>query len=302
VSTGEAGDVSPAHGRERRVRQILRLYWTPIWLLGIALLLGALAYALYPDDPPTSPQYAVQGIGVLANFTPNAIVVYQTPVSTIDGFALQIDVHAAKPLAHSGSVTVVLPRRAWGTRLACPPPAVECLPDNAGLKDAVYRLPTKWTDAGSKEPSADRYELRRTITVSHVGSNLSRNDEFISVLTPPMTFQTAPDQPSSSVLTVYAERVPGGSAYSWTTGSVPVYVNGFDRWSAPSATSVEAASTPTLNSGADMAVQDRNGNLQFIAGIAVGAAGGALIGAAQEWLNRRRKEEREEQTGSVAPA
>jgi hypothetical protein len=71
-------------------------------------------------------------------------------------------------------------------------------------------------------------------------------------------------------------------------------VNGFDRWAAPSATTIEAQATPTLNSGSDLAVQDRNGNLQFIAGIAVGAAGGALVGAAQEWLNRRRKEEQAE--------
>jgi hypothetical protein len=290
VSAGDSRGDSPARGRDGQVRRTLLRYWTPLWLLGLALLLGALAFALYPDDPPTAPQYAVQGIGVVANFTPSAIVVYQTPDPQRDGFNLAVELHAAGRPPPTGSVKIVLPRQAWGSKVACPPPAAECLPDTAGLKEAYYRLTMPWTDAGPSEPAADRNELHLSITVSHVGSNLSRNDEFISVLTPPITFQVIGHSTNSAVLTVFSEAVPGGDAYSWTTGSVPVYVNGFERWSAPSATSIEAAATPTLDSGSDLAVADKNGNLQFIAGILVGAAGGALVGAVQEWLNRRRKE------------
>ena len=66
-------------------------------------------------------------------------------------------------------------------------------------------------------------------------------------------------------------------------------MNGSERWTVASAGSIEDTVSPTLNSGTDLAVQARNGNLQFIAGIVVGVAGGALVVALQEWLDARRK-------------
>ncbi len=124
-----------------------------------------------------------------------------------------------------------------------------------------------------------------SITVSDVGSNLGRNDEFVSVLIPPISFQSTPTLGYTKVFTVYAEQIPGGNVYTWTTGANPVYVNGFERWTVASAGSIEDTVSPTLNSGTDLAVQARNGNLQFIAGIVVGVAGGALVVALQEWLD-----------------
>jgi hypothetical protein len=90
---------------------------------------------------------------------------------------------------------------------------------------------------------------------------------------------------------VYAEQVPNGSAYTWTTGATPDYVNGFDRWTATSAGALQDTATPTLDSGTDLTVAARNANYQFIAGIVVGIAGGALVGALQEFLACRRKPE-----------
>ena len=46
-----------------------------------------------------------------------------------------------------------------------------------------------------------------------------------------------------------------------------------------------------LDSGTDLTVAARNGNLEFIAGIVVGVAGGALVGSLQEFLTSRRKGE-----------
>jgi hypothetical protein len=93
------------------------------------------------------------------------------------------------------------------------------------------------------------------------------------------------------VLGVYAEQVPNGRAYTWTVGATPVNVNGFDRWTATTAGALQDAASPTLDSGTNLTVQARDGNYQFIAGIVVGIAGGALVGALQEFLACRRKAE-----------
>jgi hypothetical protein len=292
-------------GQRKRLRRAVAPYRTSLWLLGLAVLLGVTAYVIYPKDVPGPPADAVQAIVVEASFTPDAINVNQTPDPQVDGFTLQVVLHDAnrqpqpppQPQPDSPSVEVILPGDAWGSHFACPHPGV-CPHDNAGRKDALYFFPGKWAYNGSELP-ADRWELTFSVKVSDVGSNLSSNDAFISVLTPPIAFRQTPSGAYQRVSTLYAEQVAGGGAYTWSTGTDPVYADGFDRWAALSAeTNVDTVS-PTLNSGTDLGVQARNGNIQFIAGIVVGVAGGALIGALQEWLDGRRKAE---QTGGANPA
>jgi hypothetical protein len=297
VSAEEPGAVGPTMGRGKRLRRAIQPYRTPLWLLALAIVFGALAYRIYPEDAPAAPEDAVQGVAVLADFTPSAIAVSQTPDAAVNGFRLQIILHAKRPVSHSGYVTIVLPATAWGSSGACPHPAI-CPSDRASLKDATYNLPARWSDGGKTEPTADRYELRQTITVSDVGTNVSLNAEYVGVLTPPISFllspvpfRNLPSYPYVKVLSVYATHVPNGSAYTWTIGATPVYVNGFDRWTATTAGALQDAASPTLDSGTNLTVQARDGNLQFIAGIVVGIAGGALVGSLQEFLACRRKAE-----------
>jgi hypothetical protein len=284
-------------GRGKRLRRAVQPYRTPLWLLALAIVFGLLAYRLYPEDAPAAPEDAVQGVAVLANFSPSGIVVSQTPDTAVNGFRLQIILHAMRPVSHIGYVTIALPSTAWGSPHSCPMPAY-CPPDRTGVKDATYGLPTKWVDVGGKEPTPDRYELRLTITVDDVATNVSLNAEYIAVLTPPISFQLGPapfpNPPSYPYLkleSVYAEQVENGTAYTWSTGATPDYVNGFDRWTATSAGALQDTASPTLDSGTDLTVAARNGNLQFIAGIVVGIAGGALVGSLQEFLACRRKSE-----------
>jgi hypothetical protein len=270
-------------------------YRTALWLLALAIVFGVLALLFYPTDAPAAPEDAVQGVGVLADFTPSAIAVSQTPDDAVDGFRLQIILYAKGKVSHKGYETIVLPATAWGSSGACPH-RVHCSSDRAGLKDVTYNLPAGWYDAGKAGPAADRYELRRTVIVSHVGANVSLNAEYIGVLTPPISFllaprpfQNLPSYPYVKVLSVYAEQVPNGNAYTWTIGATPVYVDGFDRWTAATAGAQQDAASPTLDSGTNLTVQARDANYQFIAGILVGIAGGALVGALQEFLACRRK-------------
>jgi hypothetical protein len=283
VSTGE-------HESGSRARRILTRYQTPVWLLGLALAFGVLAFLLYPDDTPVTPDDAVQGVAFLSSFTPTAINLTQTPDPQVDGFTLQIVVHASVQPSHSGTIVIELPTDAFGTYKACPVPlAEECPHDLAGLKNAVYALPSTWLNGGPSQTAATRNELRLTVTVKDAGSNLSRDAEYISVLTPPVSVQLSSTKAYVTVPTFYNEQVPNGDAYTWSTGQVPVYVNDLDSWTGSSASGPQESASPTLDSGIDLAVQSRDGNLQFIAGIVVGVAGGALVGAMQEWLDCRRR-------------
>ena len=193
-------------------------------------------------------------------------------------------------------MTIALPATAWG-QSGCPPRRSAALPIAPASRTLTTTCP-RWSDAGRTAPAADHYELRRTITVSDVGTNVSLNAEYVGVLTPPISFGLAPvppeilpSYPYVKVLGVYAEQVPNGSAYTWTVGATPVYVNGFDRWTSTTAGTLRDAVSPTLDSGTNLTLQARNGNYQFIAGIVVGIAGGALVGALQEFLSCRRKAE-----------
>ncbi len=297
MSAEEPGADGPTMGRGKRLRRAMQPYRTPLWLLALAIVFGVLAYLIYPTDAPAAPENAVQGVAVVADFTPSAIAVSQTPDAAVNGFKLQIILHAERRVSHTGSVYIALLATAWG-QSGCPAPAVHCPPNSSGVKNAQYHLPARWYDAGKSEPAAYRYELRQTITVSDVGTNVSVNAEYVGVLTPPIAFQLAPvppqilpSYPYVKVLGVYAEQVPNGNAYTWTIGATPVYVNGFDRWTGTTAGTLQEAASSTLESGTNLTVQARNGNYQFLAGIVVGIAGGALVGALQEFLASRRKTE-----------
>ena len=128
-----------------------------------------------------------------------------------------------------------------------------------------------------------------------VATNVSRNAEYIAVLTPPISFQlepapfpNPPSYPYLKLESVYAEQVPNGGAYTWNTGATPDYVNGFDRW-----TSTSAGALGHRQPDAGQRYRSHRGGaergLQFISGIVVGIAGGALVGALQEFLACRRK-------------
>ena len=104
----------PGETRGGRAHRSLAEYRTSLWLLVLTVALGVGAYVIYPKDAPVAGTEAVQGIAVVASFTPNAIVANQTPDPQIDGFSLQIVVHAAAPVTHSGYVTLALPGNVGG--------------------------------------------------------------------------------------------------------------------------------------------------------------------------------------------
>ena len=142
MSTGEPGADGPTMGRGKRLRRAVEPYRTPLWLLALAILFGLLAYRLYPEDAPGAPEDAVQGVAILANFSPSAIAVSQTPDPAVNGFRLQIILHAMKQVSHIGYVTIALPATAWGSAHSCPAPAY-CPPNRGRRQERHVPTPHK---------------------------------------------------------------------------------------------------------------------------------------------------------------
>jgi hypothetical protein len=266
-------------------------------LFAVAVVLGIAAYVLYPTDAPVAPVPALQAVGVVADFTPTSIDVLVSPDPAVQGLHIEIDLRAAhKPVPGLGVTVVALPLRAWGSANACPQRPVRCTPvPDADEKMVQLPLPSTWVRLGSS--SLSRHELRLSLNVAQTGANLVQNHEYAAALVPPISFQRATTLasfkhaahlPYVQVLTNYGEAISGASAYTWNTGAVPAYAAGYDRWTGASASGLASTVSPTYASAVNLDVQAHASDLQFIVGVLVGVAGGALIGGVQEAIDARR--------------
>jgi hypothetical protein len=166
-----------------------------------------------------------------------------------------------------------------------------CTPDpQPGYKDAAFTFPKQWVDLTSAAPIA-RYETQLSMVISDIEPNLVQNSEFVATLLPPISVQEEQVQQRSLRYTPvpvnYSERVEGGEKYTWKEGKIPVVVSGLAHFEYSSAADLPSAVPQTLNTGIDLAVQDGNSNLVFIAGTLLGIAGGALVGAITEGMRAR---------------
>ena len=259
----------------------------------VTVAAGVAAYVVYPKSTSVTVQGALQGIEIVGGTTPlTAVDVIEAPNSTGNGVALQVSLRSeSKLVPEDGHLVVVVPSGAWGSGRGCPRNALVCTPDpQPGFKDAVFTFPTRWVDAGSAAPIA-RYEVQLNVVVPDVGPNLVQNSEYIATLLPPISVQEEQAQQHSlqytSVPVNYSEQVQGGENYTWREGKIPVVVNGLAHFVYSSAGDLQSTVPQTLNTGVDLAVQDRNSNLVFIAGTLLGIAGGALVGAITEGFRGR---------------
>jgi hypothetical protein len=296
-STGPESSIVTGGRTGGSVRAWAGRYRTSLWLFGVAVVLGVAAYVLYPTDAPVAPVLALHGVAVVADFTPTSIDVLQSPDPAVHGIHIEVDVRAPAPRRHLGEVAVGLPLKAWGSAQACPSSTAGC-PQiaSADQKTVLLYLPDAWTDSGS--PGPYRYELRLRLDVAEIGTNLVQNHEYAAALVPPISFQLATTRasfketsrlPYVQVPTNYGEVISGASAYTWNLGAVPAYAGGFDRWTGASASGLASAVEPTYASAVNLDVQAHDSDLQFIVGVLVGVAGGALIGGVQAAIDVRRK-------------
>ena len=98
----------------------------------------------------------------------------------------------------------------------------------------------------------------------------------------------------AGVVVNYFVALANGNSYTWDSGSTgytPEYFGGEESWTYQS----NVASTPTndviassiSDSGVNLSLQDRATKRALIAGVLLGIAGGAIVGALQELTDRR---------------
>lgn len=261
-------------------------------LLLLTAITGIAAYVVYPKSTSVTVQGALQGIEIEGTTPLTAVDVGEAPNLGVGGVTLAVALRSESgQTAEDGRLVLVVPSGAWGSASGCAPNALVCTPDpQPGFKDAVFTFPGQWTDTGSAQSIA-RYKVQLTVIVSDIGPNLVQNAEFIATLLPPISVTEEQVQRRSLQYTAvpvnYSEQLQGGENYTWKEGRVPVVVNGSAHFVYSSAGDLQSAVPQTLNTGVDLAVQDRNSNLVFVAGTLLGIAGGALVGAITESLRAR---------------
>ena len=182
MSAGDTGGDSPAHGREERLRRTLLRYWTPLWLLGLAVLLGALAFALYPSAThQCRPSMLAAGHRRRGHLHP------ERHRGVPDAGSADRRFHPVGRPACQGPGPPVqrvgeyqpAAREPGEPRGTCRPPAQSShRPHDWAQGGPVRPSPCRGRMPGATSSAAAGYQLHLSITVSHVGSNLSREQRI----------------------------------------------------------------------------------------------------------------------------
>jgi hypothetical protein len=240
---------------------------------------------------------SIQRITVVGPLTPSAIDINEE-ADGAGGIELAVALRASAPQASSVSaerLVVAVSSLASGR---CPPEALAC-PSSAGARTLYYRFhPQRWRPFGTNAIQEYQYGVELTVrNIPDVAANLAQDSQDIVTSLPPVSvlkYVYTPDEPAPapSYLTDppvvdYGQRVTNGDDYTWQQGSTPVDTGGWDHWWFASASSAPGALSPVVYTGTDLAVQNWNTTKTFVAGILVGLAGGALIGALQAVVSRR---------------
>ncbi len=280
-----------------RAKRFLSRDREPLVLLLAALVFGVCTYLIYTKAPPVTIGNAIQRITVVGPLKPTAIDVNEEANST-GGIQLAVALRAPAPQSVAVSSERLVVAVSSPAARHCPPKAIAC-PSANGARTLYYRFnPQRWRDFGTNAIQAYQFGVVLAIpNIPNVHANLAQDDQDVVTSLPPvsvLSYVYAPDAPAPEPsyfadppVVDYGERVDHGGDYTWQQGTTPVDTGGWDHWWFTSATSASVALSPVVYTGTDLGVQSWNSNLTFVAGILVGLAGGALIGALQAAVSKR---------------
>ena len=270
-------------------------------LAGLGIVFGGFGVALLlaTRDVPVVPEGGIQEVVISAAVVPDQIVVALTP----DGkYRVQVGI-ILNAVQGRGKVEV-----AFLIRHEDLPPGALC-PSGASCNTSFtgtvvqYGGATGWTDDGSY----GNWQFTRTVSVPDLGWGVAENAEYVSVTHPDVyDYLTTGSKPvaESGISTIYHAYVPNGDAYTWDSGAAsvtPIYLGlGTEEWTSPTAAAGPVNSTaegplyplefvaasPITDSGVNLSVQNWHNYEIFLAGVALGIAGGAVVGAVQERLDK----------------
>lgn len=265
-------------------------------LLAVALAIGVITYVIYPRTPPVTVQGAVQRITVVGPLDPSAVDVNEESNGN-GGIQLTVALRSSEPLHEPVSLERLVVAVSSPASGRCPPQAIAC-PSSNGARTLSYRFDQQpWRRFGTE--AIEEYAFGVSLTVRNIPSvaaNLAQDSQDIATSLPPVSvlqYAYTPNQPvpapsyfTSPPVVNYGERVVNGDSYTWQQGMIPVDTGGWDHWWYASASSAPEALSPTFFNGTDLAVKDWNTTLVFLAGILVGIAGWALVGAIQVAISK----------------
>jgi hypothetical protein len=275
----------------------------PLFLFAVAVLSGLATYKIYPRTPPVTVQGGVQRITVVGPVEPADLDINEKP-NGHDGITLAVALRAPQPLQDPFPAERLVVAVTSPPSSTCPPiarsgaasgQAIACQTAN-GAQTLYYQFPQQpWVNVGSGAIQQYQYLVSETVTIPDVAANVAQDSQDIATSLPPVSvlhyvYTTGQPIPALTYMASppavdFGEQVANGEDYTWQ-GAVPVYTDGSDHWIYSSASSAPAALNPTLDNGTDLAVQNRNTTLIFVAGILLGIAGGALVSALQAVISR----------------
>jgi hypothetical protein len=270
----------------------------PLALLAVALVVGVIAFAMYPRTPAVTVQGAVQRITVVGPLQPADLDVNEAGDGH-GGIQLTVALRATAP--EPGRVTLerlVLAVSSSRKSHPCPPQAISC-PSANGARTLYYRFPRQqWTNFGVNAIEEYQYGVILTVRdIPDVAPNLAQDGQDVATSLPPVSVlryvytagqgAPAPTYFPTPPMINYGEQVTNGSDYTWQ-GTSPVDTEGFDHWVYASAGTALAALTPTFYVGTNESVQNWNTTLVLLAGVLLGVSGGTLVAAFTEAIRKER--------------
>jgi hypothetical protein len=261
----------------------------PLFLLLVAVITGLVTFRIYPRTPPVTAAGGIQRITLIGPLRPTSVDVDEQP----DGHAgvlLDVGLRAPAPPTQSlASERIVV---AVTTTLSgrCPPAALAC-PSGGGARTLYYQFHQQpWSDLGAGSIETDKFVVIQHMDIPGVEPNVAQDSQDIAASLPPVAvvlyaytpglpvpaLAFATDPPSVN----FGEKVAHGQRYTWE-GAVPIYTQGQDRWVYSAASSPVQELDSIQDTGIDKNVQDHNSTLIFVAGVLLGVAIAALLGAVQ---------------------
>jgi hypothetical protein len=187
----------------------------------------------------------------------------------------------APPYATAGSeVQVSLPVGATIVRCACQRGAPGLLAE----RDSMVRPEVQIPDAGVFTTTTSSMPVTAVwkFEIHDTAFAWAANGLTAEASLPIVTFRNNGNVGYGNVNTTY--RIPGGNDYDWNDGPDPNKLS----WTEP----VSSASTAVEVAGTDNSAADADTRDVLIVGILLGAAGGALVGAIQEFAHAESDEDR----------
>jgi hypothetical protein len=254
-----------------------------VTLLALTLLFGLFAVLAFPTDAPVS---AVTGQGevLLESPTmPSVMNVYLSPLNSGRGTDLEVSLTSVAPIDQSPQkswvrLNLILPTAELGPR-HCPKLASTCLEASVGAKTVEWYFP-RWKTYRTIYGATEWYDNVRVLLPSTEFTAIS-NAEYVAASLPNVVFSHWDGHSWSNLDSALplniAVTIPHVNNYTWTSGVAPVVGPNHATWGF---NNPPGASQSV--SGINLAVQDRDGKLLFLAGALLGIAGAALIGAVTE--------------------